>query len=164
MTTTSLFKLIDNNLITFIYSNDVILCNIFDFDTLEEYFTPITRINDVVVNDTMMPFLSKCFDNEVKRNISIHMNDDKKIMSIDVILESYIPVKKDFVFEKIENNLYEKANLYKMNTLMKRNILGNDFDTDQFPHCYNNIILSGTKSNLNHIIDLIPQISTKDNK
>ena len=92
------------------------------------------------------------------------MNDDKKIMSVDVILESFIPVKKDFVFEKIENNLYDKANLFKINTLLKRNILGNDLDTDQFPHCYNNIILSGTKSNLNRIIDLIPQISTKNNK
>ena len=163
---TYLFKLNNNNLVTFLYSNEVILCNIFDFDTLEEYSGNINRINDIIVKDTMIPFLSKCFDvNELKYTISIDTTDDKKKMiTMEAVLESYISIKRNFVFEKVLHDGPDKVNLFKINTLLKQTILGNNMETHSFPHCYDNTILPGSKQKLHPITDSVPCLFSRENK
>ena len=167
----SLTKLYKNDLITIIYNDSIILCNIFDFNTLEEYFTTITKINDVILNEAMIPFLLKCFDVNVKSHkISIQMSDcgKKKKILIDAMIESYLPVKKDFVVEKIENNFYDKINLFKVNSLLKNNINGNHSETDQFPRCYENTLLPDTVKlhfDIEQMSQMsqIPQLFTREN-
>ena len=161
----SFSKSYKDDLITIIYNDSIIHCNIFDFNTLEEYFTTITKINDVIVKEAMIPFLSKCFDvNDKTHNIDIKMSDcgKRKKISIDAMIESYIPIKQDFYVEKIENNFYNKINLFKVNFLLKNNINGNHSDNDQFPRCYENTLLPD-RVPLHFDIDQIPQIFTREN-
>ena len=87
----------------------------------------ITNITDIIIKDAMMPFLLKCFDNNIENyKITFDIQDNKMIMIIDVLLESYISIKKVFELENIINANHNKSNLYKVNYLFKQKIVNDD--------------------------------------